>query len=405
MTFLLFCLAKRLDSVVSPHPTLIFFGKLNLIFFCQLVTPTGSLMKRLLLSVVLGFFAYSVTFAQGKLIFAIDIVRHGDRTPLIASPEMEKIWPQGVGQLTPKGMQQEYQLGKSLRQLYVYQYHLLPEHFDINAMNIRSSGMARTMMSAQSILFGLYPLGTGPSLNETTQALPGGFQPIPIYIVPREQDTLLVPNYDKEKYKKLLETYIVNQPEWVQKDLELKPNYPTWSKIAGMQINNLFDLMLLSDRLLIERLYSIPLANGLNENEADVIVNAGKWAWLTVVNHPKFALIVGSELAQTIKHELNKATEKNSPLKYLLFVAHDSTLAAQLKVLGQTLDDTPPYASRINYSLFDMGSSNYEVRVTYNKTPLFIDQCGGNTCTLSEFVNLIDNQINNAESSVVEDNT
>ena len=115
-------------------------------------------MSKYLLSIVLGIFVCSCTFAQGKLVFAIDIVRHGDRTPLIASPEMKKIWPQGVGQLTPTGMRQEYDLGKILRQRYVNEYHLLPKHYDTNAMSVRSSGIARTMMSAQSILFGLYPL-------------------------------------------------------------------------------------------------------------------------------------------------------------------------------------------------------------------------------------------------------
>ena len=75
-------------------------------------------------------------------------------------------------------------------------------------------------------------------------------------------------------------------------------------------------------------------------------------------------------------------------------MAHDLTLVAQLKLLGQTIDDNPPYASQINYSLFDMGSSNYEIRVTYNQKPMFIAQCGGESCSMSEFVNLIDSQLN-----------
>lgn len=349
-------------------------------------------MLKFFLYIVLGVFVHTCTFAQGKLLFAIDIVRHGDRTPLIASPGMEKIWPQGVGQLTPKGMRQEYDLGQILRQLYVKKYHLLPKHYDTNSMSVRSSGIARTMMSAQSILFGLYPLGTGPSLNEDTKALPKGLQPIPINTVPREQDTLLIPNHDKEKFNQLLETYIFNTPEWIQKNQELKPNYSAWSKIAGVKINSLFDLIHVCDRLMIERLYNIPLPNGLPEKEADTIIDAGKWAVLKIANHPQLALIVGSELAQTIKHEINLAAAQNRSLKYLLFVAHDTTIAAQLKLLGQALDDLPPYASQINYSLFETGNSNYEVRVTYNQKPIIIEQCGGDTCTLGEFINLIDSQ-------------
>lgn len=351
-------------------------------------------MSNYFLSLVFGIFISSSVFAQGKLIFAIDIVRHGDRTPLIASHEMEKNWPQGVGQLTPTGMRQEYELGKILRQRYINKYHLLPQQYDINTMTVRSSGIPRTMMSAQSILFGLYPLGTGPSLDESTKALPQGLQPIPINTVPREQDNLLIPNHDKEEFKQHLENYILNSSEWIQKGNKLKANYPAWSNILGVPIGNLFDLIYVSDRLFIERLYNIPLPLGLQEKDADTILSTGKWAFLYIANHPKLALNAGSELAQTIKHEITLAAEQqNRPLKYLLFVAHDTTLAAQLKILGQKMDDIPPYASDINYSLFDSGSSNYEVRITYNQKPLSIKQCGGDSCTLSEFINLIDDQL------------
>ncbi|AHE68162.1 histidine acid phosphatase [Legionella oakridgensis ATCC 33761 = DSM 21215] len=356
-------------------------------------------MLKSLFSIVLGFFVYTGTFAQGKLIFAIDVVRHGDRTPITPSPGMAKIWPQGIGQLTPEGMRQEYNLGKTLRQQYVNEDHLLPKHYDINTMNVRSSGIARTLMSAQSILFGLYPLGTGPFLNDSTWALPEGLQPIPIDTVPLEQDSLLVPDHDKELSKRLLETYIFNSQDWIQKDQALKSHYSAWSKIVSFQINNLIDLIYVSDRLFIERLYNIPLPNGLSEKDAEMITEAGKWAWLSIYNHPTLALIAGNELAQTIKREINFATSRRNSLKYLLFVAHDSTLAAQLKLLGQTIDDIPPYASRLNYALFDMGASNFEVRVTYNQKPLLIKQCGGDSCSLNDFVNLIE-QLNNEANTI-----
>lgn len=350
-------------------------------------------MSKYFLSVVFGIVISSSVFAEEKLIFAIDIVRHGDRTPLITSPDMKKIWSQGVGQLTPTGMRQEYELGKILRHRYVNQYHLLPQQYNIDTMTVRSSGMPRTLMSAQSILFGLYPLGTGPSLGESTKALPKGLQPIPINMFPCEQDSLLIPNHDKKEFKQLLETYIFNSSEWIQKDNELKSNYPAWGKIFGVPIRYLFDLIYVSDRLFIEQIYHIPLPGGLQEKDSDTILNAGKWALLYIANHPKLALSAGSELAQTIRHEMSLAAEQNRALKYLLFVAHDTTLEAQLKILGQTIDDIPTYASVINYSLFDSRSANYEVRVTYNQKPLFIKRCGGDSCTLSEFVNLIDDQL------------
>jgi hypothetical protein len=78
----------------------IFVGKQTQIGSCLLSSLLSFIMSKYFLSVVFGIVICSCTFAQGKLVFAIDIVRHGDRTPLIASPGMEKIWPQGVGQFS-----------------------------------------------------------------------------------------------------------------------------------------------------------------------------------------------------------------------------------------------------------------------------------------------------------------
>ncbi|MDF1646530.1 MAG: histidine phosphatase family protein [Legionellaceae bacterium] len=357
-------------------------------------------MIKFVLCFALSVCVSSLAFAEEKLIFAIDLVRHGDRTPLIDSREMQKIWPYGTKQLTPKGMRQAYELGKVLRQRYVNEHHLLLEQYDINAMDVRSSNTARTMMTAQSVLFGLYPLGTGPVLNESAKALPQGLQPIPINTVPREQDSLLVPNYDKVKHKQLLETDLFNTPEWIQKDKWLQPNYVNWGRALGTDITSLFDLIHVSDRLYVEKLYGIDLPVGLHVKDAEMIMDAGKWALLRIFNHPKFALVGGSKLAQTIKQEISLAAEQKRALKYLLFVAHDTTLSAQLNLLGQQIDDVPPYVSDIHYALFDMGASNYEVRVTYNQKPLYIEQCGGISCTLDEFVSLIDSKLQDLPETI-----
>ena len=69
----------------------------------------------------------NTVFASEKLIFAIDIIRHGDRTPLIELPKAPHHWEEGLGQLTPTGMAQEYQLGQRLRKEYIKQYQLYPK--------------------------------------------------------------------------------------------------------------------------------------------------------------------------------------------------------------------------------------------------------------------------------------
>lgn len=139
-------------------------------------------MKRfiLLFSLFIITLLPTIALAQEKLIFAVDIIRHGDRNPIEDFPADPFPWPQGLGALTPLGMQQEYQLGISFRKLYIDKYHLLPAHYDIKTMQVHSDTSNRTIQSAESLLYGLYPLGTGPKISNQF-AVPAGYQPIPIF--------------------------------------------------------------------------------------------------------------------------------------------------------------------------------------------------------------------------------
>ena len=69
--------------------------------------------RKLLLSV---FFVLATTnaWSQDKLIFALDLIRHGDRTPIHAIPKSPPYHWLGEGQLTSEGMRQEYQLGMQI---------------------------------------------------------------------------------------------------------------------------------------------------------------------------------------------------------------------------------------------------------------------------------------------------
>lgn len=346
-------------------------------------------MNRYFFYYLCGLFVSVSAFAEEKLIFAVDIIRHGDRTPLIATSVENKFGVTGLGQLTPIGMRQEYNLGKKLRHLYVDKYQLLPTNYDISSMIVRSSGIPRTLMSTQAILLGLYPLGTGPLLSSQKNALPKGFQPIPINTVPPKQDSLLIPDSDQEKFAELLKKYIFNSQDWIKYDTELSDNYSKWSTIFNIKISSLVDLIKLSDLLYIYKLYDVSLPSGLDDKDANLILEAGKWAWLFIANNKNLALDLGRELAEKIKQEIVVAAQNSTALKYMLFVAHDSTIQAQLRILGKSFNYMPPYSANLNYSLFLTDTSKYEVRITYNDKLLKIKKCGSKACSLDEFVRLI----------------
>ena len=192
------------------------------------------------------------TFAKDELIFAIDIARHGDRTPQLVIPEAPYPKEVGAGQLTARGMQQGFELGSLLRKKYVYQYGLLPEHYKSGTMQVFSTSSDRTLMSAESIVFGLYPPGTGPYLSESKKpALPGAYQPIPIHTKPVDKT-----NSDERAYQ-IVSQYIFSRADWQDKTLKLKSNFKKWSLATGLELVKLEQLIALGDTLKIYELHNV----------------------------------------------------------------------------------------------------------------------------------------------------
>ncbi len=344
-----------------------------------------------------GFLAANV-FASEKLIFAIDIIRHGDRTPLIELPKAPHHWQEGLGQLTPIGMVQEYQLGKRLREEYITKTQLLPEQYSIKTMYVRSTEYDRTVMSAQSLLLGLYPLGHGPK-NPGSQAyaLPQGYQPIPIFTLPQQEDSLLRPFNDKVLFSKLLQKYLFSTPAWIEKGPELKKNMAKWGAATGLTLSNPMQLMELADAISIYQRYQVPLPPDLGQDDINAIMEITHNQWTVLYNNPSIASVAGSKQLTMIVEKLQAARQKNSELKYILFSAHDSTLLAQMAALEVPLAAWPEYASRLNFSLFEEGNDHDIVRITYNDKPVFIPACNGFSCHLADLVYLANEKTKQAQ--------
>lgn len=317
-----------------------------------------------------------------NLVFAIDVIRHGDRTPIENIPTVQHEWPEGLGQLTPRGMKQEYALGQHLRNVYVDKYSLLPSKYTAGTMYVRSSDFDRTLMSAQSLLFGLYPLGTGPSL-------PQGFQPIPVHTIPQNQDVLLITDNSSKASEPLLVNYIRHNKEWQQKDAALKPHYAAWARALGIDINGLRQLTSVSDLLYIDQLYHVPAPQGLSQAEVDTIIETGRWASATLYKSQQIGKIMGGHLLNEINARFQEAAKHPSSLKYVLYSAHDSTLMAQMSAMRVPLNEVPHYASHLSFMLFKTSDNQFYVKVLYNDHSVKIPSCGDDQCTLRQFAKLL----------------
>lgn len=94
------------------------------------------------------------------------ITRHGDRAPFANIKNADYKWGTSLSELTPIGMNEEYNLGKELRERYINHFKLMPENYKDQSISVLSSHTNRTVVSAQSLLMGLYPPGTGQVLKK-----------------------------------------------------------------------------------------------------------------------------------------------------------------------------------------------------------------------------------------------
>jgi hypothetical protein len=323
--------------------------------------------------------------ANDELVFALDLIRHGARTSTEDLPTAPHNWTEGKGQLTALGMQQAYQLGLKLNQRYKVDNQLLPTNYQVNTIYIRSTDYDRTLMSAQSLLMGLYPLGTGPALPDANPALPANFQPIPIHTVPTAQDSAFLINIGSNEYSDLLDKYVYTRADWIAKSSELQIHYPRWSQLTGLNIENMFDVLRVGDILTTYVTHDIPLPEGLSQEEAHKIIEAGDWIFATLFKPQQVGDVAGKAGLQKIIGYIQQATKQNTKTKFILLSAHDITTLGVMSALHVPLDTSPSYASDLNFSLYKSASDNYYVKVTYNNTPVSIPGCDGYICQLKQF--------------------
>lgn len=336
------------------------------------------------------FITTSTAFAAEKLVFALDLIRHGDRTPTDTIPATHHTWPQGLGQLTARGMRQEYDMGRAFRKRYIETEHLLPANYQKEAIYVRSTDYDRTLMSAQSLLMGLYPEGTGPVIADSNEpGLPRAFQPIPVHTAPKEFDRMIYKDVDPAEYKRLMRQYVFPTPEWQQRENNLRPNFARWSQLTGIEITSLEDLIYIGDTLFIHQLYNAPMPAGLSEEEIATIIENGKWAFMAEERPYPVATVLSSQVFGTITNFVKQSSRPDAKLKYVLLSAHDSTIASTLALMGAPLDTPPRYASDLNFAVYEKGASQYVVKISYNGEPVNIPACGGNICKLDTFLQML----------------
>lgn len=326
------------------------------------------LKLKAVMSVLFCTFVCNAALAEEQMVFAVDVIRHGDRAPIDGIPKAPWTENLPLGHLSPVGMQQEFQLGEKFRDRYVKQSHLLPEHYLSETMYVRSSDIDRTLMSAECVLLGLYPTGTGPTVDGKP-ALPSLYQPIPIHTKPRNEDSLLVMDFNA-KLAPTLDQYVHNTAEWKSKTEGLQPKFRRWNELTGEKIDTLRELAGLGDAVYIYKLHNVPLPKGLTNADVKEIEDETEWAFSACFKPHQVGDLTSHELLKVITDYFQNATEEGkSKLKFVLFSAHDTTISGLMSILRDPVSARPPYSSDLNFALFKDGNQ-YKVRLNFNGKPV-----------------------------------
>ena len=127
---------------------------------------------RLIFSYYLSFLFLLIGQISPKetIIFAFQINRHGARAPYLGVQEgldvYKEKWTQ-IEEISDVGRRMLYLLGVKIRKRYIDEYHLLSPNYNPQEIFIKSTDSNRTIESIYSFIQGLYPNGTGETINSS----------------------------------------------------------------------------------------------------------------------------------------------------------------------------------------------------------------------------------------------
>lgn len=280
------------------------------------------------------------------------------------------------------GKQQHYQLGQWLRTRY---NGFLPSHYSEKDIYIRSTDADRTLMSAEANLAGLYP----PKNDQIWDpSIP--WQPIPVHTTPELEDNLLSMKKVCPKYNTLLSQLF--KTDYFQNISRINHDlYVFLTKYTGTQIDTLEKLEFIYNTLYIESSNKLELPEWTKKVYPDKMRPWAQFSFATPCFTQDLARLKSGPLFHEIIEHFQNATRNVTDFrKFLVFSAHDITIANVLNTMGAFQYHCPPYASTI---IFELRRSNFTyINIFYKNSSLVqnitMKGCDFN-CNFNEFIEIL----------------
>ncbi|KAL5258461.1 hypothetical protein ACHWQZ_G009084 [Mnemiopsis leidyi] len=336
-----------------------------------------------------------------KLKLSILMFRHGDRSAIGMIPSdiyNVSSWPMGPGELTPIGMENHLRNGKFFSDRYTDPeqdtYLGLDEHYRYGQVYVRSTDRDRTLMSAESMLAGLFP----PKENKLDSPL-DVWQPIPVHTVPMSSEPML------DGSPSACEYWAVNTPKTIKQNKEFIGFMENQTEIIK-DILNVTGIKYQSDQwqlfrsiantydtLFCEKCHNMTFKpEFVEKNLFDLVKPYSDMDWRTYgMMTTKEKALSGGVLLKELKSRVAAAVDGSSDVKLVLFSGHDTTLAAILTCLGVYDLKQTPYATVLMLELWEKEDGDHVIRFLRHHTgqdliEYTLPGCSeGEGCTLEQF--------------------
>eukprot|EP00116_Pleurobrachia_bachei_P006109 sb/3466371/ len=225
------------------------------------------------------------------------------------------------------------------------------------------------------------------------------WQPIPVHMVPRKEETMLgggpddCDPYDEHRKEVMsadpvFMSYMRNRSEVAKKILKVTG----WGEIED-PYDAFYKLASIHDTLFCENATAgMPLKKEfVEQNIFEDSKQFGDLEWLSFnLLTRQLKRMVGGVLMSDLKHRVRDAIEDKNKLRLIMYSAHDTTLAGILTCLGVYDGIQTPYATVLMLELWKKSSGTWEVRLNRHHAhePLItykLPGCGDTGCTPEEF--------------------
>lgn len=293
-----------------------------------------------------------------KLVILIH--RHGDRSPIQSYPRdpyrNASYWPDGWGELTIKGKNRMYKLGKYLARRYT---GFLGQSGPNSEVYIRSSGSDRCLQSVALIMAGLYPPQARWKWDED---LGSRWQPFPIQTVPHDYDGMLNPDSyckrGKEEIEKVYSSPLVKQyVKTIQPTLDYVKDNTGLPEVDIIKAEQVFD------SLLIEKEYNLKLPSWVDRHVYTQLQEISDKSFVfSAMNREVQRLRTGLLLKEIIE---NFAKPDFGGKRLYVYSTHDTQLSVFLSALDVYNGLAPPFGSAVMLEIYQNQTDEPYLRTFY----------------------------------------